>query len=195
MSKDRNKSENLVATLFAVYAIILVLCIAIYAIFKLLKVDITLATNLLLWSAAIFAPVAVLMTYNSWREQKGSEVVAILAKDITTDILELRALNNEIFSGVCVSNISFEKSQKNVNEFHDLRIQIKKSIILLNEYLKNENLYKITKIFNQQAQERNVEYWDILHKNSNKYARETVKKSQIGFDPILEQLINYTLYK
>ena len=111
------------------------------------------------------------------------------------DLLELRALNNEIFSGVCVSNISFEKSQKNVNEFHDLRIQIKKSIILLNEYLKNENLYKITKIFNQQTQERNVEYGDILHKNSNKYARETVKKSQIGFDPILEQLINYTLYK
>ena len=93
------KSENLVATLLAVYAIILVLCIAIYAIFKLLEVDITLATNLLLWSAAIFAPVAVLMTYNSWREQKGSEVVAILAKDITTNILELRTLNNEIFSG------------------------------------------------------------------------------------------------
>ena len=190
MSKDRNKSENLVATLFAVYAIILVLCIAIYAIFKLLKVDITLATNLLLWSAAIFAPVAVLMTYNSWREQKGSEVVAILAKDITTDILELRALNNEIFSGVCVSNISFEKSQKNVNEFHDLRIQIKKSIILL-----NDNLYEITTSFNQQTQERNVEYGDILHKNSNKYARETIRKSQIGFEPILMQLINYTLYK
>ncbi|MGL3044243.1 hypothetical protein ACSJMR_04070 [Acinetobacter pecorum] len=141
----------------AVYTIILILCIALYAIFKILKVDITLATNLLLWSAAIFAPVAVLMTYNSWREeQKGSEVVAILAKDITTDILELRALNNEIFSGFCVSNISFEKSQKNINEFHDLRMQIKKSIILL-----NDNLYEITTSFNQQTQERNVEYWNI----------------------------------
>lgn len=60
------KSENLLATLLAVYAIILVLCIAIYAIFKLLDVDIALATNLLLWSATIFAPIAVLMTYTSW---------------------------------------------------------------------------------------------------------------------------------
>lgn len=180
------KFEHLIATLLAVYTIILILCIALYAIFKILKVDITLATNLLLWSAAIFAPVAVLMTYNSWREQKGSEVVAILAKDITTDILELRALNNEIFSGFCVSNISFEKSQKNINRSHDLRIQIKRSIILL-----NDNLYEITTSFNQQTQERNVEYWNILKNNSDEYAR----KFQIGFEPILMQLINYTLYK
>ncbi|WP_171477130.1 hypothetical protein [Acinetobacter lwoffii] len=67
--------------------------------------------------------------------------------------------------------------------------------ILLNEYLKNENLYKITKSFNQQTQERNVEYWNILKNNSDEYARETIRTSQIEFDPILEQLINYTLYK
>lgn len=60
-----DKSENLVARLLAVYVIILTLCIAIYAIFQLLEVDLTLATNLLLWSAAIFAPIAVLMTYTS----------------------------------------------------------------------------------------------------------------------------------
>ena len=71
-----DKSENLVARLLAVYAIILTLCIAIYAIFRLLEVDLTLATNLLLWSAAIFAPIAVLMTYTSWREQKGSEILS-----------------------------------------------------------------------------------------------------------------------
>ncbi|MEK5757706.1 hypothetical protein [Acinetobacter variabilis] len=71
-----DKSENLVARLLAVYAIILTLCIAIYAIFQLLEVDLTLATNLLLWSAAIFAPIAVLMTYTSWREQKGSEILS-----------------------------------------------------------------------------------------------------------------------
>lgn len=65
-----DKSENLVARLLAVYAIILTLCIAIYAIFQLLEVDLTLATNLLLWSASILAPIAVLMTYTSWRKQK-----------------------------------------------------------------------------------------------------------------------------
>lgn len=83
------KSENLVATLLAVYAIIFVLCIAIYAFFKLLEVDITLATNLLLWSAAIFAPIAVLMTYTSWKEQKGSEILSSMSKDSYASLLDL----------------------------------------------------------------------------------------------------------
>ena len=75
------------------------------------------------------------------------------------------------------------------------KLKVSTHPILLNEYLKNENLYKITKSFNQQTQERNVEYWNILKNNSDEYARETIRTSQIEFDPILEQLINYTLYK
>ncbi|WP_257226518.1 hypothetical protein [Acinetobacter sp. YH12105] len=86
------KSENLLATLLAVYAIILVLCIAIYAIFKLLDVDIALATNLLLWSATIFAPLAILMTYTSWREQKGVEVIANYCKGLVIQLVELEHL-------------------------------------------------------------------------------------------------------
>lgn len=82
------KSENLIATLLAVYAIILVLCIAIYSIFKLLEVDITLATNLLLWSAAIFAPIAVLMTYTGWKAQKRTEFLAQLALDLRRKLLD-----------------------------------------------------------------------------------------------------------
>ncbi len=87
------KSENLVATLLAVYAIILTLCIAIYAIFKLLDVDITLATNLLIWSATIFAPIALLMTYTSWKEQKGGEVISNLAQN---DLKKYAKIMNEI---------------------------------------------------------------------------------------------------
>ncbi len=87
------KSENLVATLLAVYAIILTLCIAIYAIFKLLDVDITLATNLLIWSATIFAPIALLMTYTSWKEQKTAEVISNLAQN---DLKKYAKIMNEI---------------------------------------------------------------------------------------------------
>ncbi|MFW1753788.1 hypothetical protein [Acinetobacter wanghuae] len=87
------KSENLVATLLAVYAIILTLCIAIYAIFKLLDVNITLATNLLIWSATIFAPIAVLMTYTSWKEQKTAEVISNLAQN---DLKKYAKIMNEI---------------------------------------------------------------------------------------------------
>lgn len=87
------KSENLVATLLAVYAIILTLCIAIYAIFKLLDVNITLATNLLIWSATIFAPIAVLMTYTSWKEQKTAEIISNLAQN---DLKKYAKIMNEI---------------------------------------------------------------------------------------------------
>lgn len=83
-----DKSENLVARLLAVYVIILTLCIAIYAIFGLLEVDLTLATNLLLWLASIFAPIAVLMTYTSWREQKRAEFLAQLALELRKKLQE-----------------------------------------------------------------------------------------------------------
>ena len=87
-----DKSENLVARLLAVYAIILTLCIAIYAIFQLLEVDLTLATNLLLWSAAIFAPIAVLMTYTSWREQTGSEILSRACPHLALHQINMQAM-------------------------------------------------------------------------------------------------------
>jgi hypothetical protein len=92
------KSESLVATLLAIYGVLLTLCIAMYAIFKLLQVDIALATNLLLWSAAIFAPIAVLMTYTNWREQRAIERLAEIARKIYDDLVVEDKLIAEIVS-------------------------------------------------------------------------------------------------
>ncbi|ENW25046.1 MULTISPECIES: hypothetical protein [Acinetobacter] len=117
------KSENLLATLLAVYAIILVLCIAIYAIFKLLDVDIALATNLLLWSATIFAPLAILMTYTSWREQKGVEVIANYCKGLVIQLVELEHLSNQI------CNYLIYKPDRN----ESIKILNKKFISIFNE--------------------------------------------------------------
>lgn len=119
------KEDNLVATLLAVYAIILTLCIAIYAIFKLLKVDITLATNLLIWSATIFAPIAVLMTYTSWREQKKAELLSNLAQN------ELKRYA-EIINELNKLDWSFQKLIRNQNYTDEKKIFDK----LLNKLVK-----------------------------------------------------------
>lgn len=97
------------------YAIILTLCIAIYAIFQLLEVDLTLATNLLLWSAAIFAPIAVLMTYTSWREQKGSEILSSMSKDNYASLLELENHLIDVANSVKYQFRSWQLSENREN--------------------------------------------------------------------------------
>ena len=37
--------------------------------------DKSTATNLLIWSATMFAPIAVLMIYTSWEKQKSTELI------------------------------------------------------------------------------------------------------------------------
>lgn len=90
------KNESLMATLLSIYAILLTISIAIYALIQELKLDIALTTNLLIWSATLFAPIAVLMTYTSWREQKHSELLSNIAKDEFLSYTELHKLINDL---------------------------------------------------------------------------------------------------
>ncbi|MQW92097.1 hypothetical protein GFH30_04690 [Acinetobacter wanghuae] len=83
------KSENLVATLLVIYGILCAISIALYALIQLFVDDKPTATNLLLWSATIFAPIAVLMTYTSWKEQKREEEVANLARKLHIDLTKI----------------------------------------------------------------------------------------------------------
>ena len=75
------KSESLVATLLAIYTILLTISIALYAVIKEFNIDIALSTNLLIWTATLFAPIAVLMTYTSWNKQKKAELISRLARN------------------------------------------------------------------------------------------------------------------
>ena len=75
------KTENLVATLLVIYGVLCAVSIALYALIQMFVEDKSTATNLLIWSATIFAPIAVLMTYTSWREQKKLEIVSRMSED------------------------------------------------------------------------------------------------------------------
>ena len=162
-----DKSENLVARLLAVYAIILTLCIAIYAIFQLLEVDLTLATNLLLWSAAIFAPIAVLMTYTSWREQKGSEILSSMSKDNYASLLELENHLIDVANSVKYQFRSWQLSENREKLFNNqylLKLKnrmfsLKKNLDMIVRYQKeNIELKTLVNNFNSECELVNEGY-------------------------------------
>ncbi len=70
------KTENLVTTLLVIYGALCAVSIALYALIQMFVEGKPTATNLLIWSATIFAPIAVLMTYTSWKEQRKVEEIA-----------------------------------------------------------------------------------------------------------------------
>ena len=80
------KTENLVATLLVIYGALCAVSIALYASIQMFVEDKSTATNLLIWSATIFAPIAVLMTYTSWKEQRKVEEIAKLAGKLFSDL-------------------------------------------------------------------------------------------------------------
>ena len=112
------KSENLVATLLAVYSIILTICIGIYAMFKLMQLDVDLAASLLNWSATIFASIAVLMTYTSWREQKQAELIS---NEVRKYLEILHRL--ESFEFTVVDRINYETSLIDLIDEYSLFLQ------------------------------------------------------------------------
>jgi len=59
----------------AIYGILCAISIALYELIQIFVEDKSTATNLLIWSATMFAPIAVLMIYTSWEKQKSTELI------------------------------------------------------------------------------------------------------------------------
>lgn len=89
--KSLKNSNNYIANLITLYlALVLLLCVALYAIIKHFNIDVGLSTNLLIWSATLFPSLVIVYTFQSWRAQKASEVLANEAKLIAD------RLNNQV---------------------------------------------------------------------------------------------------
>ncbi|MGE4316204.1 hypothetical protein [Acinetobacter sp.] len=84
------KSENLVATLLAIYGILCAISIALYALIQIFVEDKSTATNLLIWSATMFAPIVLIISLKQWSLQKRLEDCALLAQKIRK-IMELKS--------------------------------------------------------------------------------------------------------
>lgn len=203
------KSENLIATVLAVYAIILTLCIAIYAIFKSLEVDITLATNLLLWSAGIFAPIAVLMTYTNWREQKGSELIAAQYKDLIIYLKEYKAQTNKLLALV-LNNYLNELDNEMIKKFlgpkiepceirriwgslSPLRQNINDALSFINFNQDNKKLGKLIDEYRELASKIDSHIYGI--NNEEIYHQLFRIAFSEKLDELIEEMYEYALYR
>lgn len=195
------KSENLVATLLAVYAIILTLCIAIYAIFKLLDVNITLATNLLIWSATIFAPIAVLMTYTSWKEQKSAETIAYQSNDVFKinirycRILEEYSITwpkrNDLPLVTKKLEVYFESIYPTLILYCDFLRELKKDS-LAEDFVKLERAHhNLLQVMEAIDEEDDIEKWCEYSNEYPKYSADTINIIK----SINSQLVKIILHK
>lgn len=143
------KSESLVATLLAIYAILLTISFALYAVIKEFNIDISLSTNHLIWTATLFAPIAVLMTYTVSKEQKNAENMSRYGEQIYKGFIKY-------FSILESCPLFFENKELISNKSEELDSHFNKLSILIVvycEFLKyirhEEKILDLQKLENQ----------------------------------------------
>ena len=88
------KSSNFSTTLTIIYLALVAVCVAIYHLLIRFIPNHdyqSLAVDLLSWSATLFATIALLYTFNSWKEQKRYELAHSISSDIYTKSQNFRS--------------------------------------------------------------------------------------------------------
>ena len=98
--------------LVGIYIILTSLSYAFYIVFVAVGANEEIASSLLSWTSTMFATIALLYTFNSWREQKGSEVIANEAKDLIKDITQNISILGDIIYEYSNLTIKNEKIRK-----------------------------------------------------------------------------------
>lgn len=144
--------KNLSITLIIIYLALLAVSIAIYALLQLYVKDIDrgTATNLMIWSATLFPSIALIYTFNFWREQKGSEVLSKLSEDVFFRLTNLAKIHNQIYEdhrkillGKLLNNIDMSESDnsKELFKLNDIELnKICENIHLIGKYTKDKDL-------------------------------------------------------
>ncbi|MFW6699534.1 hypothetical protein ACODTP_18700 [Acinetobacter pittii] len=93
----KNRAE-LIATFIIGYLVLLSICVLFYFIFAT-SVELkffsekfdqaTIITNLLIWSATLYAPVIAYMAFDNWREQTNKQMLSNEAKELWKVFVEL----------------------------------------------------------------------------------------------------------
>lgn len=155
---ENNKNFDLYTTLIIIYLALLTVCIALYALIQIYVEDKGTATNLMIWSATLFPSIALLYTFNSWREQKSSDVLSELSKDMFFKLNKIIDINENILNDH--RDKILNKRLKNIDLFFedsetDLTKNLTKSVneiidigFLVYKYTKNEEFRKKINRFN-----------------------------------------------
>jgi hypothetical protein len=184
--------------LTGIYIILLGLSYSFYIILVAVKANDSIASSLLSWTATMFATIALLYTFNSWKKQKGSEVVANEAKELISKIIYIKEEIQKIIIESCMdseNNINKEKYRK----LKDLYLSVSKDIIFIESIIDSESKILISNylksffslivfsdlLFSEEKEDREfiinsiLEKFDSFQKNTNH---------------LLDELKNYALY-
>lgn len=155
---ENNKNFDLATTLIIIYLALLTLSVAIYALIQIYVDDKGTATNLMIWSATLFPSIALIYTYNTWRKQKGSEVLSKISEILFFEIKDFFEINKDIMEehrddilNKVIKNIEIPLSKANTDLTDKLDLQFQNiihKVYLIYKYTNNDDLKKYVQEFN-----------------------------------------------
>jgi len=179
---ENNKNFDLATTLIIIYLALLTLSVAIYALIQIYVDDKGTATNLMIWSATLFPSIALIYTYNTWRKQKGSEVLSKISEILFFEIKNFFEINKNIMEehrddilNKVIKNIEIplSKADTELTDKLDLQFQnIIHKVYLIYKYTNNDDLKKHVQEFNNSYIEYQTFRKDIY------FGMKTVEKTE-----------------
>lgn len=116
-----------IVELVGIYIVLTGLSYAFYIVLIAAKANDSVASSLLSWTATMFATIALLYTFNSWKHQKGSEVISNESISIVKNLNDLENITIKLSQ-------SFKQEQlfkENLNYFiQEIQLNISKISLL-----------------------------------------------------------------
>jgi len=132
-----------IVELVGIYIILLGLSYAFYIVLVAVKANDSIASSLLSWTATMFATIALLYTFNSWRDQKGSEVLSKIAEDIFIKLNESRKIHDLIYRKHADNVLDITLNKTDIKR--DISLEVKVKELDENMQLILEKVYLIYK--------------------------------------------------
>lgn len=197
-------------TLTRIYLALVTVSLAIYSLIIQYVSDKnqSVIVGLLGWSATLFATIALLYTFNIWREQKSTEVIAIEAKLIINELSRSLKLSEDLFYSFMQNNLDLYESNKS-NLYNIIDNSIKFQLDTLSHLIYVNNNGKSDEKLNEVIFQHNQSFYlfngklNYVNENKNKLNSDDINKQIIiAFGDhrdcnlkLKSYLANYALYK
>jgi hypothetical protein len=193
-----NKPFEPITTLFIIYLALVAVAIAIYALIQMYVEEKELAASLLGWTATLFATIALLYTYNNWRKQKASEVIANEAKEIfgLTEKLptKMNLVLEDMLKMAIDKKVPNDFDKERFISFRAINMEIIKRLELIKFKNKNSETLKRITDFNSAYSDYAIFY----HKSEPIILKELLDskdKYQNCFENLRKDMYEYALFK
>ena len=205
--KRLEKPFKLHTTLIIIYLALVAVSIALYALIQIFVEDESTASSLLGWSATLFATIALLYTFNTWRDQKGSEALSKLSENLYLELSDLnKKFNNlhrilsEGFPVIAVNKETMQKFPIVNRELEDFAEKLNIIVAYKNDEILEQQLNSIKEIIdmNQEVLRSWVADNDDINQYNSDINQKIIKFSE-RFDTfkvnVDQVLIDYIFHK